>query len=346
MIKFRKIEQFRDAVKSVTNSAYYKNAKRDENGEIIPGQPVTWRLPELEFTGTVKLHGTNSSWVYDFNTETLVCQSRNRVLTVGDDNAGFALWTESFKDKLIEAIKEEYDGITVDKLVVYGEWCGPGIQKGVALSQLDRKIFVIFESVLIFGDGEDETRVYNTDNNVFTFERDDVHTIYEFPTYRIKIDFNHPALAQNEMIAITEAVEAECPVGKALGVSGVGEGVVWSYRGNPNSSGIMFKVKGEKHSISKVKTLASVDVEAYQNVIDFVNGVVTENRCNQGIDYLNEMNIEVNVKATPDFLRWIVNDVLTEEATTIVENNLDGKTINREVAKKAREWFFAKLQDF
>ena len=50
------------------------------------------------------------------------------------------------------------------------------------------------------------------------------------------------------MIEITEAVENECPVGKHFGVSGVGEGVVWTCVSEGwNDSGTWFKVKGEAH---------------------------------------------------------------------------------------------------
>ena len=41
------------------------------------------------------------------------------------------------------------------------------------------------------------------------------------------------------------------------------------------------KVKGEKHSSSKVKKLASVDVEKLNSIKDFVDYAVTESRLEQ-----------------------------------------------------------------
>lgn len=41
-------------------------------------------------------------------------------------------------------------------------------------------------------------------------------------------------------------------------------------------------MKGEKHSASKVKTLAAVDPERLVNITEFVEYAVTENRLEQG----------------------------------------------------------------
>jgi hypothetical protein len=42
----------------------------------------------------------------------------------------------------------------------------------------------------------------------------------------MEIDFNMPQLVQNQLSEITIAVEEECPVAKAFGFSGIGEGIV------------------------------------------------------------------------------------------------------------------------
>jgi hypothetical protein len=77
-----------------------------------------------------------------------------------------------------------------------------------------------------------------------------------------------PQLVQNTLSELTMAVEEECPVAKAFGFSGVG--IVWSV--NVNGTIHRFKVKGELHSSSKVKTLASVDVEklVYKNLLNML----------------------------------------------------------------------------
>jgi hypothetical protein len=174
-----------------------------------------------------------------------------------------------------------------------------------------------------------------------------IYSIYDFPTYEIDIDFKFPEIAQNKMIEITEAVESECPVGKHFGVSGIGEGVVWTCVSDGwNDSGTWFKVKGEKHSASKVKTLAAVDVEAVENMRAFIESVVTEARLEQGLDNLvREQLLPFEMKSLGDFIRWVYNDVLKEEMDTIVANQIDTKKLGSAVANVARPWYIKKFNE-
>jgi hypothetical protein len=147
------------------------------------------------------------------------------------------------------------------------------------------------------------------------------------------------------MIEITEAVEKECPVGKHFGVSAIGEGVVWTcVSPGWNDSGTWFKVKGEKHANSKVRTLAAVDVEAVENMRSFVDSVVTEARLEQALDNLvREQLLPFEMKSMGDFIRWVYNDVLNEEMDTIVANQIDTKKLGSAVANAARPWFIQKF---
>ena len=83
-IKYPSIEQFRNVVRAVQNKArYYK----DENGEAA--YDMTKPLPTLQFTGSVKLHGTNAGIRFQLNDpENFVCQSRERDVAIGDDKCG------------------------------------------------------------------------------------------------------------------------------------------------------------------------------------------------------------------------------------------------------------------
>jgi hypothetical protein len=149
------------------------------------------------------------------------------------------------------------------------------------------------------------------------------------------------------MIEITEAVEKECPVGKHFGVSAIGEGVVWTcVSPGWNDSGTWFKVKGEKHANSKVRTLAAVDVEAVENMRSFVDSVVTEARLEQALDNLvREQLLPFEMKSMGDFIRWVYNDVMKEEIDTIVANQIDTKKLGSAVANVARPWFIQKFNE-
>jgi hypothetical protein len=320
MIKYPSIIQLRGVVKNVIHTAQTRNEE----------------LPVITFKGTVKLHGTNASVVLYPDGE-LVAQSRNRVLELTSDNAGWAAFVHKNRQEFIDYLSSYSDNSV--PVGIYGEWCGGSIQSGVALAKLD-KMFVAFN--VRFGDNDNGSWVDSFDLPKI----DCVYSINDFQTWEITIDFNRPAEMQNKLIEITEAVEAECPVAKHFGVSGIGEGVVYkSTHPDYQGSDYIFKVKGEKHSVSKVKTLASVDVELMKSIGDFVDSVVTDNRVRQGIDVLREEGKEVSQKSTGDVLRWLFNDIIKEEADTMVASGLEIKMVGKEVSSKGRNIYFKLLDE-
>lgn len=346
MIKFPSIEQFRTVIRHVQTQTRY--AGKDENGDAI--YDASKPLPTLKFRGTVKLHGTNAGIVYDVDTDSFTFQSRERELSLTQDNAGFMLWAMSHESDwryLVENLPVPTD---TKNIAIFGEWCGAGIQKGVAVSQL-RKMFVIFAIKAIDSEGNGTWLDISEDEQGLFCSGDEddlsIQSIYDFPTYEADIDFKFPEIAQNKMIEITEAVEAECPVGKHFGVSGIGEGVVWTCVSEGwNDSGTWFKVKGEKHSVSKVRTLNAVDVEAVENIRSFVAATVTEARLEQGLDNLvREQLLPFEMKSMGDFIRWVYNDVLKEEMDTIVASQIDTKKLGSAIANEARPWYIKKFNE-
>lgn len=314
MIKFPSIEQYRNVIREVKTNHDYQGKDESE-------QPIYQHLspyPVLDFVGTVKLHGTNASVVkYKDRVE---FQSRERVLSLQQDNYQFAL---SMSNKDLGFLFE--DIVFNEYIAVFGEWIGQGVQSGVAVSNLS-KTFVIF--------------AYKVDDVWVDIQRSDfsqnIYHIENFSTWNLEIDFNSPESVQNRLVELTEQVEKECPVGKHFGFSGVGEGIVWT----TSDRRYCFKVKGEKHSSTKVKTLASVDTELIESMNEFVNNVLTESRLKQGIDKLTEMGLEVSQKSTGEYLRWIIGDVVKEEQDTIITNQFDLKKLNPLLSNKARVWFF------
>ena len=112
----------------------------EDNKVIYNNDP----LPVLNFIGTAKVHGSNAGITYYKSTDKLIAQSRTRQLSLDHDNMGFysyVLKNESYWKHLCWDLikKTNYDSVTI-----FGEWCGPGIQSGVAVSKLPKKIFIIF----------------------------------------------------------------------------------------------------------------------------------------------------------------------------------------------------------
>lgn len=104
--------------------------------------PKTYRL----FTGkgivvTEKIDGTNACIVFDGEGD-MFAQSRNRIITPDNDNAGFAAWAEENRDALFYSLGPGRH---------YGEWWGQKIGRTYGL---DRRIFSVF-NVKKFYQGSD-----------------------------------------------------------------------------------------------------------------------------------------------------------------------------------------------
>ena len=334
-ISYPKIEQFRNVVSNITRQITFTGFDKDGNAV----HDLLIKKPTLTFTGTVKLHGTNASVC--LNAENgFWAQSRENVITIENDNAGFAFFAESHKVELCSLMRELLDNHQIDPEIytisIYGEWAGKGIQKGVGISQLEKAFYVFGAKVSNLKDKDfnaywiDSSGVRNTECKIFN--------VQDYETYSVDVDFNIPQLAQNKFIEITEKVENECPISKAFGIeSGLGEGVVWSVRYKDSIH--RFKVKGDKHSATKVKTLVSVDVEKLGTIQDFINYSVTENRFNQAVENVFGKD-DLDVKKMGDFIRWFVNDIASEEMDTMVKNGLEPKDVNRNISEKVREMFY------
>ena len=339
MSKFPKIGQYTQVVREVQMMSAYTG--KDELGNAIYDN--TLPKPTIEFRGLVKLHGTNAGVGGD-SEASLWVQSRSNIITVGSDNAGFAAYVmgneKVFLD-LIEHVRYVNSGkITEDDgVVIFGEWAGGNIQKGVAISGIEKSFF-IFDVKIVPADGSES---YYVEFEYLKDVENRVYNIADYLSYHIIIDFNRPDLAQEEMAKITDAVEKLCPVGKAFGVEGVGEGVVWSatYKG----SKLRFKVKGEKHAgASKVKTLKPVDSERISRIHDLVNTIVTGGRLEQmfnlACDTINGGLPER--KFLGDYIRMVIKDTLEEDIVAITEAGFEPKEINRYISEVARAYFFEK----
>jgi len=281
------------------------------------------------------VHNSNAGIGHTEN-DGIWAQSRSNIITPENDNMGFARYVEDNKQAFLELVEHvRYVNHKInpnDTVIVFGEWAGKGIQKGVAISQIEKSFFIFDVKVV----PEDSTKPYHLASH---YLRDIDHRIYnveDFLSYEIEIDFNRPDLAQNELSEITIAVEELCPVGKAFGIEGIGEGVVWC--ATVDGHDYRFKVKGERHSASKVKTLAKVDTEKINSIHEFVGYAVTQNRFEQGMGIIFP-NGDIDIKKMGDIIRWVVNDIMAEEKDVLEDNNLQSKDVNKYISTKVRELF-------
>ena len=96
-LKYPSIGKFRNYFKDVN---YWR--------DILALQPEDLRsqLDKITLHGTVKIHGTNACIGYDVKKGKLFFQSRNNIIAVGNDNAGFVQYATDNEDFYKKAIKE------------------------------------------------------------------------------------------------------------------------------------------------------------------------------------------------------------------------------------------------
>lgn len=320
-IKFPSIGQFRDVVKYVrTNCDYH-------------GLPY----PKISFRGSTKLHGTNAGIRLEPD-GTLVAQSRERDLSIESDNAGFAAFVVRNETLIREWFQQETVLRGALVTVIFGEWCGGNIQKGVALNQLP-KMFVPFAS----GNSE-EIQLHEALCSLEDGAKEWNRTVV-LDVFYVDVDFSDPEAASQSLTDMTLRVEERCPFAASRGVTGIGEGIVWSPYGQlPDTleyQRLLFKTKGEKHGnpATSQKVKIAVSAEKLADMAALVEKLLPQWRLNQGLEQF--AGRDVTREDTGAYLKWVSTDVFKEESDTIAISGFDAKVVMAEVSKAARRFFFS-----
>lgn len=135
-------------------------------------------------------------------------------------------------------------------------------------------------------------------------------------------------------------------------INSVGEGIVWrcvsiwNVPGVPEdldavikSHDLIFKVKGQKHSDTKVKKTATVDVEKVNSINEFATNVCTDHRLEKMLDKLLQAGLALDAKNTGEFLKLVGSDVIKEELDVMEASGLNRKDVMPAVNLLARQWF-------
>jgi len=347
-IGFPSIRQYTDVVRYVSERMQHAGKDADGNDKW---HPHTVQKPKLKFRGTTKFHGANAAVVFNVETGEISYQSRDLVLSLEKDLFGFKADMQH-KTEQLRVIYNTVMGQQTELpkyIAIFGEWCGGEIQRGIPLKDLP-KMFVWFAVKVVTGknpDGSSAGHWIDMERlSGLDFPKQRIFHALRFGQWGIEIDFERPKIFQNDLADITVQVEEACPGAKYFGIDGVGEGVVWicvSPGWDPYRFG--FKVVGQKHSKSKRRELAPVDIEAVKAVEDFIDVAVTEARLEQGLHHLVHIQHKpFTLTSQGDFARWVYNDIMKEEMETITASGLDPKKLGAPISVKARYWFFAKME--
>jgi hypothetical protein len=295
---------------------------------------------EVSYKCKVKLHGTNAA-VQVYQDGRIVAQSRTSELSTTSDNAGFAQWVDSQAD-LWKKIAADSD----EDMIIFGEWAGSGIQKGVAVSNIGKKVFAVFAAKVI---GEDSLIKRPCILNELVRGIPDV---YVLPWYDmdINIDWSKPAAELADEVAKinewVEAIEKNDPwVENVFGIKGTGEGLVFypisnEHIGFKNFGNLAFKAKGEKHKLIKTAAPAQVNPEVAASADAFVDLVLTPARLEQGVGAVGGLDL----KLTGKFVGWISADIQKETKGELEASNLTWEQVQKPLYNKARVWYLAEVK--
>lgn len=306
----------------------------------------------ITYQGKVKLHGTNAG---------ILCQKdgsvypvkRSGIIPKDDDNYGFAAWV-----KKNEKAWSKFGKILGD-VVVFGEWCGPGIQKGVAASKLDRPIFAIF--AFMMDELGTRTLVTHPCRIKFLMDKNDLFPVSDtyilpYGTKEYIVNFNKQTSLGNIVSEWNKLVEAceECDpfISESFGIDGIGEGYVfYPFADRIDSipvedfSRFAIKAKGEKHSVTKQRAPVQIDPEVAKSIEEYIDNVVTENRLLQGWAETGANVSDNPISHIGQFLGWVGKDVAKETVSELNAAGLEWKSVNKHVTNKAREWFLNKVNE-
>lgn len=346
-VSFPKIKRFNNFVKNFVHHVQYIG--ENEKGEAQ--FDYTKKLPIIDVEVTVKTHGSQGAVSYNnINTNDLYPQSRTRIITVQKDNAGFALFVKQKESEFNNLFKyisfKNKINTTQNTITIFGEWIGPGIQKGMGINKLKERSFIIFAVKVKPLDKEQIS--YWLDEKYIKSEDKRIYNINDFSKYSLQIDFNKPNLIKKEMDDLMLDIEEECPVAKQFGFKGIGEGFVARFE--YENDRYYFKHKGEKHQrrTKKIKIPKNKpSSEEIEKIFDLVVSLCNSGRLQQQYDLvlniLSTNPVQDPITKTGDFIKAMIKDIFDEEEDIIVESGLNIKNIKNTIAKLSKQWFFEEL---
>lgn len=344
--KFNSIEQFRHQHKALREFIQFKEMVNDE-----PTWDYTRELPTVIVNCTEKIHGNYAGVVCADNQ--IYAQSRNKVLAIGDDNAGFALFIEQHKSlisNIFTVLKAHHSLVDTDKLILSGEWAGGSIQKNSALSGVDKKLLIFPNFKVIHADES----VSTLSTSCLSLISENIYMLASFPdtTFTTTIDFNSE-ISVNEFLALMEQkiaqIEESSPAGRFFDKpNNMGEGFVCTFKAT-NARGqtkdFIFKCKGEQHSQSNViKTQSAQSTEELTALNTFVDSICHSWRFEQGVVESCGNVDSADMKHMGTYLKWVTTDTLKEESDLIVNSGFEVKQIISRVNDRAKKYFLALIK--
>lgn len=303
--------------------------------------------PKIAYRGKIKLHGTNAGVSVSRGVDgTLSIQGmkRSSFVDVENDNAGFASW---LKDK------REFFEYLPHGATVFGEWAGPGIQKGDAVSLIPRKTFFIFA---LRDDPADKWHIDPIDISWYFPEinRHPDIKIVPWQTEEFIVDFKREDSILSFIDQVNSKVSAigeEDPlIQSEYGISARGEGLVMypSRAGSisPEEFSLVFKAKTEHHNVNGIKTKSAEIAPLFaEDAKQFAAEFVTDARMEQAYSEVLQNGFSgATQRDTGVILKWVNMDVLKESVASLETSGMVWSNVQKAVSEMARRKFFSALE--
>ena len=283
--------------------------------KVIPGN-----VPVVTYYAKPKRDGTFAA-IERLADGTIIYHSRNKIITPGDDNFGFAAW----------ASKLSFSG---DKpFVIYGEWAGRDIQRDMSDSLIERHFFIFGLETEGVWESEPE-EIWSRLARIMPIGRDRVRILPEVQSLRINILDPQPEVLKhiNDLVASAETVDPYMK--EEFGVEGPGEGFVYrAYESWVPEELRYFKAKATKTRVKATKAAASATIDKLA-ADTFVSTFVTDARCRQfaGAEPYQKRN-------TGNFVNALEADVFKESKAEIEVSGLSANDLRPLVKSAARDWY-------
>ncbi len=321
---------------------------------VVRQAALDFGAPKLRYRATTKLHGAQGS-IYVTPEGEVVPQSRNLVLGEQEDSHGFARWVLSRQEAFKACLKPGF--------VVYGEWCGPGIQKKVALNALEKPAFACF-SVFDISSGH----IYPADTvkeRYLSLElapelRDEVFVIPLGVSF--DIDWRNCEDSFQDICSLADEVSLLDPwVKERFGIEGPGEGLVlypeavlpgqtsnidtFDFSRRELFSKYVFKVHGEHFGKGKWQSPhRTIELQKFAEGEAFAAYFVTSRRMSQ---CLVELELQENDLGSGDLKlvqRWMGQDIKKESIEYLKQAGFKWKHVSGAVSQRVRLLFAEYLQ--
>ena len=323
------------------------------------------------FVVTEKIHGTNIGVSFDIvngkvDRDSMIPQSRNQEMYEPSSNnyGAYTFMTErtgilaDIADYVVDNIK---DLKGCDKVYIFGEYAGKGIQAKSALTEVDKK-FLPF-ATMTFVDGEENAyEVLYNDFDTSEFRdiwrrarSQDIMPLFAYHFEGICVrGEGRTSLTElcDYWAKRVEQLENNSPFGRYLGVpNNIMEGVViniWDtyHRGKLNKPSYKVKIKGDEHKATGVKVKRRQSAKLNDKEKELLKLATDVGRFEQAVNVLfREQSKDIEFTGIGDYLKWINKDIQVELKDLIEDPEVNYKNIQKEVSRQAKAFFIKAMEE-